>query len=1139
MIVKVFFLNTTFSVNIKIYENETCIKNNNKNHVHIGAKRIGGFVMKRKFVLCLLLILLISSQGFSKNKKQQKENKDSYWLKSYHYSGLSFRNIGPSFMSGRLSDIAVHPVKKSTWYITAGSGGVWKSENAGISWKPIFDKYPSYSIACITIDPVNPDTLWLGTGENVSGRHVGYGDGVYKSTDGGKHWKNVGLKESEHIGKIIVNPKHSNIVFVASEGPLWSKGGERGVFKTEDGGMTWKNVLKISENTGVTDIEFDSTNPDIIYAAAYMRRRSVSSFLGGGPESGIYKTVDGGKTWKKLSRGLPHGDVGKIGLAVSTIKPEVVYATIEASDKSKGFYRSENRGMSWEKRSGYVSGGTGPHYYQEIYADPNIFDRVYQMDVYMKVTEDGGKTFKPVGEKNKHVDNHALAIDKSDSDHLLAGCDGGLYESFDRGKSWRFFTNLPLTQFYKLSLDNSYPFYNIHGGAQDNSSQLGPSRTLNANGIVNSDWIITSGADGYSSAIQKNNNIIFCTWQNGSIQRYDKKSGQLINIKPQSEDPKETLRWNWDSPLFISPHKDARIYIGGNKLFKSEDNGDSWKCISPDLTRNIFRLDKPIMDKTWSIDSLWDHMAMSTYSTLTALSESSLKEGMIVSGSDDGLINLTENTGKSWKKLKLNKSIPEFCFVNDIKLSMHHENVIYAALDNHKTGDFKPYIIKSEDKGNSWKIISGNLPKRMTVWAIEEDHVKENLIFIGTEFGIYFTLDNGKHWNKLSSGVPTVPFRDIEIQRRENDLVCASFGRGFFILDDYSPLREISEEKLKNSDGLIFPIKKAFSYIERRPIGSSGKGKRGASFFTAKNPSFGAIITYYLKDSDKTKKQLRKKKESKLKKEKKDIPFPGWDKLKEESQEERSEVYILIKDGSGQIIKKIKCSGGKGMHRVAWDLRYQSTYPIRKSKNSRWKPTGPMVIPGKFSATLVKRNESGVNVLSSPVEFEVESLNFSTLSEINKTKLLAYQKKASELQRVMMGTLGVIRELKSKVKSFENAAKSSSCSCENILLNIKKVKKYLEDINEKLFGDRIKSKYDEPTPLSLIRRLNLHLYSTSNLTENTTKNYDFVKTTFGEIYNQVKKISEVYLPSIEKELEKMKVPWSEGRGLPDFNSDEL
>jgi photosystem II stability/assembly factor-like uncharacterized protein len=763
-------------------------------------------------------------------------------------AGFEFRNIGPAVMSGRVSDIVIHPGKRSLWYVAVGSGNIWKTENAGTTWTPIFDGQASYSIGCLALDPSNPDVVWAGTGENVSGRHVGFGDGVYRSLNGGKTWTNMGLTKSEHIARILVDPRHPGTVYAAAEGPLWSSGGERGLYKTTDGGKAWALSLEISRDTGVTSAEFDPSNPDVIYAAAYQRRRSVAAFMGGGPESAIYKSEDAGKTWRKLTVGLPGGEMGKIGLAVSPIQTNVVYATVESGPEERGFYRSTDRGESWEKRNSMISGGTGTHYYQEIFADPNTFDRVYQMAPMTRVTDDGGKTWRPLGEKNKHVDNHALAFVKGDPGYLLEGCDGGVYETHDSGKTWRFFDNLPVTQFYKLALDNALPFYNVHGGTQDNGSQLGPSRTLNAHGIRNSDWVITFGADGYACAIDSEDpNILYVEMQEGNLFRYDKKSQETTPVSPTPGPDDPPLRFNWDSPVRISPHSHTRVFYASQFLWRSDDRGDSWTRVSPDLTRNIFRLEQPIMSRTWSSDALWDHGAMSMFSTITTVDESRLQEGLIYAGTDDGFIQVTEDGGKTWRKIDKITGLPDSFFVNKILASKHERDVVFAAVDSHKSGDYRPYLLKSTDRGKTWTNIARDLPQRNIVWSVAQDNIKKDLLFAGTEFGIYATLDGVSRWLKLGGGVPTISFRDIEVQEREGDLVGASFGRGFFILDDYSPLRQLSEETVQK-DAVVFPVKKALQYIPLRPIDSS-QGMSGRQIYTAPNPPFGAVFTYYLKDS--------------------------------------------------------------------------------------------------------------------------------------------------------------------------------------------------------------------------------------------------------------------------------------------------
>ncbi|MEM7315500.1 MAG: glycosyl hydrolase, partial [Planctomycetota bacterium] len=655
---------------------------------------------------------------------------------------ISFRNIGPALTSGRIADLAIDQEQPNTWYVAVGSGNVWKTVNAGTTWKPIFENYGSYSIGCITIDPNNRSTIWVGTGENVGGRHVGYGDGVYVSHDGGSSFKNMGLKESEHISKIVVDPRDSNVVFVAAQGPLWSSGGERGLYRSADGGKTWKQVLSAGEWTGVTDVAMDPKNPDVMYAATHQRHRTVWGLMNGGPESGIHKSTDGGKTWRKLRGGLPGGDLGKMSIAVSPQKSNVVYAAIELTKREGGVWRSENAGASWRKMSDYVAGGTGPHYYQEIYCDPHRFDVVYHANVRLGRTEDGGATFKSVANSNKHVDNHAVAFHPTDPDFVLVGCDGGLYRSFDYGKTYDYFANLPLTQFYKVDVDYDEPFYNVVGGTQDNNTQYGPTRTRNSEGIRNADWRITIGGDGHDCAIDPEDpNIIYCESQEGYLRRFDRRSGESIRIRPEPAEDEGPLRFNWDSPILISPHSHTRLYFGSRRLHRSDDRGDSWKTISPDLSRQRDRFTLPYMGRVWPMDSALDLYAMSQYGNITSISESAVQEDLIYVGTDDGLIHVTEDGGENWTKIDKIYDVPVEAFVNDIKADRHDANTVYVVFDNHKKGDFAPYVLKSTDRGKNWVPIRGNLSDRNIVWRIEQDHVNPELLFLGTEFGVYYTRD--------------------------------------------------------------------------------------------------------------------------------------------------------------------------------------------------------------------------------------------------------------------------------------------------------------------------------------------------------------------------------------------------------------
>ena len=732
---------------------------------------------KHLIILCVVLSWLFIG-NFNTLAQSQKINNDTF-------KGLTFRNIGPAMTSGRIADIAIHPENANVWYVAVGSGGVWKTTNSGTTWNPIFDDQVSYSIGCITLDPNNPHTVWVGTGENVGGRHVAFGDGIYVSHDDGKSWKNMGLKNSEHLSKIIVHPEDSNVIWVASQGPLWTKGGERGVYKTTDGGKSWNRTLGDSEWVGATDLLIDPNNPNVLYAATWQRQRTVAAYLGGGPGSGLHKSTDGGETWTKLTQGIPKSNLGKIGLAMSPFNSEVLYAAIELDRTKGGIYMSKNKGESWFKKSDVVSGGTGPHYYQELYASPHHEGKLFLMNNYVMISDDHGKTFDRMNEKNKHVDSHAMAFKASDPDYVLFGTDGGLYESFDLTKSWKYIKNLPITQYYKLAVDDTEPFYLIYGGTQDNGSHGGPSQTMSSDGIVSSDWWKTLGADGHQSAVEPGNpNITYGEFQQGALWRIDQSTKETVFIQPQAREGDPYERFNWDAPILVSPHNPARLYFASQRVWRSENRGDDWTPISLDLTLNQDRITLPMYGKQQSWDNAWDVGAMSNYNTITSLAESPKKEGLLYAGTDDGIIQVSENGGASWRKFSLGsiKGVSSIPFVNDVRADLFDENIVYAALDNHKYGDYKPYLIKSSDKGKSWTLMNGDLPGKLLTWRLVQDHINKYLLFLAAENGIYFTNNGGTNWIQLKGGIPNISFRDITIQRRENDLVAASFGRGFLSL---------------------------------------------------------------------------------------------------------------------------------------------------------------------------------------------------------------------------------------------------------------------------------------------------------------------------------------------------------------------
>ena len=979
------------------------------------------------------------------------------------FKGLEFRSVGPAFTSGRISDIAIHPTNESVWYVAVGSGGVWKTENRGVTWMPIFDDQPVYSIGCITIDPNNPHTIWVGTGENVGGRHVGFGDGIYKSEDDGKTWKNMGLSKSNHISKIIVHPSNSDVIWVAAQGPLWSSGGDRGLYKSTDGGTSWKKVLGEGEWTGVTDIVIDPNAPDWMYAATWDRHRTVAAYMGGGPGSGIHRSTNGGETWEKLTSGIPKTNLGKIGLAISPFDSDIIYAAIEEDLRKGGIYMSTNKGKTWTKQSDAVSGGTGPHYYQELYASPHHEGRLYLANNSMLVTDDHGKTYRRLKREGVHSDSHAIGF-TSDPNYILLGTDGGLYQTYDLAQNWTFINNMPITQYYKVAVDDSEPFYYIYGGTQDNGSHGGPSRTPNSTGIRNSDWWKTLGGDGHQSAIEPGNpNITYAQSQHGVLHRIDQITKEQVYIAPQPAEGEAEERYNWDAPILVSPHDPATIFYASSRVWMSENRGDKWTAISGDLTRQEERISLPIMGRLQSYDNPWDLYAMSFYSTITSLSESPKQKGLIYAGTDDGIIQVTEDGGESWTKVELGglKGLPARPFVNDVRADLFDANVVYAALDNHKYGDFKPYLIKSTDKGKTWTSMSGNLPDKHLTWRLVQDHIDSNLLFAATEFGIFFTKDGGSKWIKLKSGVPTISFRDLTIQRRENDLVGASFGRSFYVLDDISPIREMSASDV-DTEAKLFSVRDAYWYKQFSAVGSQG------SIYSAKNPPYGATFTYYLKEEIKTQKAERKEKEKELNKSKSNVPFPGWDALAEEGWQEKPQIVLVVKDSNGKVVNRVEGKNKAGFTRVSWDLSIPAKSVVElEGKNDNWEFPS---IPGSYTVTLNKVVDGVMTELSSPQSFEVKSLwKESALPPASHEEIAAFVASLEDYRSMMSAiNLDIANALK-KMKAMKIALSRSEQSSPELVKQLYDAKRSLLKLKSQVSGNDAQNaigavETSEPTP---------------------------------------------------------------------------
>jgi photosystem II stability/assembly factor-like uncharacterized protein len=860
------------------------------------------------------------------------------------------------------------------YYVGVASGGVWKTTNSGITFTPVFDNEGSYSIGTVVLDPRNPNTVWVGTGENNSQRSVGYGDGIYRSDDGGRTWRNLGLKNSEHIGRIAIDPRDSRIVYAAAQGPLWGPGGDRGLYKSTDGGATWKQILKISDDTGVTDVALDPSNPDVVLAAAWQRRRHFYSLVNGGPESALYKSTDGGGTFRKVSGGLPAAPLGRIGFTFSPAQPSLVYARVEGENRGGGVYRSTDSGESWTKQNSFEG---LPMYYGQIIADPKDPNTIFLGDTIMQISEDGGKTLRALGDRKRHVDTHTVWIDPQDTNYLMVGCDGGVYESFDKGRLWQFKSNLPVTQFYDVAVDNSKPFYYVYGGTQDNASLGGPSRTKSNAGILNSDWFVTVFGDGFQSRVDPEDpNTVYAEWQYGGLVRYDRKTGEHIGIKPVEAKGEAPYRWNWDAPLLISPHAHQRLYFGANFLFRSDDRGNSWRKVSPDLTRALDRDKLPVFGKIQNADAIAKHFSTAFYSNLSVIAESPKKEGLLYVGSDDGLIQVSENGG-AWRKIDKINGIPSDSYVRRIVPSQHDENVVYAAFDNHQNSDFKPYLVKSTDKGVTWTPIQADLPERGSVYALAEDPVNPQLLFAGTEFGLFFTIDGGQKWIRLRGGLPTIAVRDIAIQKRENDLVIATFGRGFYVLDDYSALRDVKPALLEQESHLFKP-RPGLLYMEMMPYGIRGVGFQGESFYTAENPPYGVTLTYYLKDSYKSLKQQRQDAQKEADRKKEAGPLPTREQLVAEADEEEPSVFLQITDSQNRVVRRIRGSNAKGMQRATWNLRVPppALEGGRRGASAdddpfSEPPSGHFAAPGTYKAQLFKRVRGVSTALGAPQSFEV------------------------------------------------------------------------------------------------------------------------------------------------------------------------
>ncbi len=790
---------------------------------------------------------------------------------------LRLRPLGPSSMSGRISDIAVAALPGErpgrVQYVATAGGGVWKTVNAGKTWEPIFAGQPVASIGDVTVAPSSPEIVWVGSGESNNLRSSSWGDGVYKSTDAGRTWTHVGLRSSQHVPRILIHPTTPDIVYVAAMGPLWTSGGERGVYKSNDGGRTWNRVLAINETTGITDLVFDPTNPDIIYAAAMQRERKAWSFVSGGPASGIFKTTDAGATWRRLERGLPAGDKGRIGLDVSLSQPRTVYAYVNAQEG--GVFRSDDGGESWTRQSNISS---LPWFTGQVRVDPKNPDRVYHIGQALSVSTDGGRQWERIA-GSTHADFHAMWIDPNDPNHMAVGNDGGYYASYDGGVTWDFAVNLPVSTFYAIGVDMREPYW-VYGGLQDNGSWGAPVMSRRRSGIGNADWVNVGGGDGFFTVIDPGDPLtMYSESQNGALQRVDLPTDERKSIRPIAE-PGEQLRFNWSSPLVISAFDNRTLYFGANVLFRSTDRGDSWTRLGGDLTRQLNRDTLPIMGLR-AAGGFGRHEGTAPFGNIATISESPRVRGLLWVGTDDGLIQVTRDDGRTWTRTDRFPGVPELTYVSHVEASAHADGTAYATFDGHRSNDFRPYVLKTTDFGRTWTSITANLPQHGSLQVVREHPRNAGVLFTGSEFGVFVSIDGGASWAR-HPGLPTVAVHDLVIHPRDNDLVIGTHGRGIWVLDDLTPLERLTASL--SAPAAIFPVRTATTYN----LGA-GPGSPGDREFFAPNPPFGAILSWFVR--------------------------PGTTV---------GTLTLAVLDAQGTIVRELPARSEPGLHRTNWDLRWTS-----------------------------------------------------------------------------------------------------------------------------------------------------------------------------------------------------------------------
>jgi len=890
------------------------------------------------------------------------------------FGAIEARALGPATMSGRIEAVDGVNSDPRIVYVGSAGGGVWKTINGGDTFKPVFEKY-SQSIGAIAVDQAHPETVWVGTGESDTRNTVSIGTGIYKTVDGGENWQLMGLEKSERISRIAVDSSNSDIVYAAVPGHLWDASEDRGLYKTADGGKTWQRILYVNSDTGCSDVVLDPQEPKIVYATTWQFRRKPYFFTSGGPGSAIHKSVDGGKTWTKLTNGLPDGDLGRIAIAVAPSRTSVLYATVEA--KKTALYTSEDMGASWKKVSTDINVQVRPFYFSHLYVDPKDHRRVYKPGFNLTMSADGGETFTVLG-NSTHSDHHALYINPVNPTNLLLGTDGGLYVSWDRGYNWRHMRNLPVSQFYHVSYDMQLP-YDVYGGLQDNGSWVGPSQAVN--GVQNKDWLNVGFGDGfYVWADPSDNNIVFSEFQGGKILKFDKTTKDLKEVAPFAKEGQPKLRFNWNTPIEVSEKNPHAMYVGAQYVFRTTNKGESWEQISPDLTTN----DKEKQRQEDSGGITIDNSTAENHCTVFTISASPMDENLIWAGTDDGNLQVTRDGGKTWTNVVSHvPGLPAATWVSSVEASRFDPAVAYATFDGHQTGDMKTYVFKTSDYGQSWKSISTDSIKSYA-HVVREDPVNPNLLFVGTELGLYLTIDGGQQWAQFTGNFPPVSVRDLTIHPRDSDLLIATHGRGIYIVDDITPLRKINEQILDSK----------LAFLETRPaqirFPRISQDFPGDDEFVGSNTPEAAWITYYLKD-----------------------------------RHMMGDMKIEIYDSEGKLVSSLPGGKRKGINRVPWYMRLKPPKVAPSPEIGYGAMVGPTVPEGTYKVKVIKGTETYESQIALgpdptvPYSAEDRKIQFET-----SMTLYRMQERLAYLADQMTGARDQARDRAKKLKGGDELAKA-------------------------------------------------------------------------------------------------------------------